>query len=388
VHRALTGTAAAAAILVGGSAPALAQDCCAIFAPSPIPPLSRSQVVSVPVTVTNTGEPTWLGGGQTGWVLSYLIFNGSGGLARIGPATLFPKDVHKGETVTVTVLLRAPQNLGTYTVSWFIGTDQVRHDSTYYYGSTTFPQPIVVDRPLLQYSALQSWLARSKGTPEDPASAWHLPSIESVAGRSATEVTTFTTVGGRNFDGSAIGKLNLTLADGSVFSPYPTYWTDTQASVMFDVSGKLDQPATLQIVTVGGATSNEWPVMFRAGQQDKFFPPELVQVHCATAGGTTDSCGPQRESPSMFLVGFHESDCCYNGDSGTDTYTLPPLLNDWNYTAILFSARGDGTALRPSEFTKGPQGQTLTVAWSTPLHRSVTYSIMIRIEGPNGVPFH
>ena len=342
--------------------------------------------------MTNTGDPVWQAGFRgTTWGLSYITRKGSSWVT-IGPLVLFAKDVHKGETVTVTVPLRAPQAIGAFTVTWYIATSEAPlYDDSFHYGQATYDQTIIVDRPLLRYSALQSWLAGSKGPPGNPAAAWHLPSIDFFAGRSLTEVTSFATVEGRNFDGGAVGQLNLTLADGSLYSPYPTFWTDIEASVMFDVSGKLDQPATLQIVRADGTRSNEWPVMFRAGQQDLPFPPGLVRVDCATAGGTTDSCGPeQRANPPQFLVGFHESDCCYYGDSGTDTYTLPPLLNGWNYTAMLFTELGkpEGTASALSDVTPGPQGQTIQVAWSTPLHQSVSYSIMIRIEGPNGVPFH
>ena len=102
---------------------------------------------------------------------------------------------------------------------------------------------------------------------------------------------------------------------------YPSLWQDTTIMATFAVSGETDQPARLQVVRSDGAKSNEWPVMFLAVLQPKTLPANLIGFACATAWGTSDFCEVANAYPPDTISGYHSSDCCVSGDSGSDTYS-------------------------------------------------------------------
>lgn len=374
--------------LLAAPAAGRTQDCCAIFEPGPLPPLSVNQVVHVPVKVTNTGDVTWIGGGSSAWILSYVMLRPDGSWAAFGPPVLFPGNVAKGESVSLTVRLQAPKWAGTYTVRWFVATSQIPTPGSYYYGSTTFDQTAEVRPSLLYLSALLSLLGGTPSPAHPLAEVDRAPLIASMAGRTSSEITGRVVVGGRRFGADALGKLALNFEDG-VEWVYPAYWTDTRVDGEFEISGRVDQPATLQVIRADGAKSNEWPVLFRAVLDYRALRPEVVQLECATAGHTTDTCEVGRRGQRDYLAGYHASHCCINGDSGTDTYALPTLLNGWKYEFLLFKHYGypDEASASYSGFTPGPAGHTVSVDWGAPLHGYVAYTLQVFVRGPLGVPY-
>jgi hypothetical protein len=354
-------------------APANAEDCCAIFAPGPIPTLSAGQIIFVPVTVTNTGDVTWLGYGSTQFGLSYFLYDANNMLspAAFGPGQLFAHDVAKGQTTTVTVRLQAPATAGIYTVRWYIAAA----DNLLPIVRTTFDQTISVGPWMGHLQALLSILATIPG--QDPL-------IVAIASSSSTEVRGRVVIGGENF-GTSVGKINLVLQD-RVVSAIPTWWTDNRVEGEFGVSGESDQPAILQVIRADDVKSNEWPVKFLATLDYRPLPAELIQVQCASTWGTTDQCEQTKDN---YLAGYHSSDCCVTGDNGSDTYFLPSLRNGWVYEFLDFNFNQNATTgmASPSGFTPGAAGHTVRVNWGMPLHEIVSYSLIPYIRGPNGVPF-
>jgi len=387
MRRILAGLAIVLALVEGVSVPARAQDCCAVFAPAPIPPLSTRQITFVPVTVTNTGDVVWPGYGNTDFVLSYLLYSGFSPVA-IGQATLFPTTVRKGESVTLQVRLQAPKIPGTYTVRWFLGSTNPKPETQYYYGSTTFDQTVVVNQYMVNLAALLSWVGSSQPQPLNPRTVVALePVIESMSARSSNELTGRVVVGGRHFGINAIGELHLILQDQTVTAAYPEMWSDTTISTRFDVSGETDQPAKVQVVRSDGVKSNEWPVMFLAVLQPRTLPAKVIGVSCASAWGTTDSCYVVDGYPPDTFSGYHSSDCCISGDSGSDAYILPTLQNGWLYDWADFRELGSKGQASVSGFTPGAAGHSIQVNWGIPLHSQVLYTLTVYIRGPLGVPF-
>ncbi len=260
-----------------------------------------------------------------------------------------------------------------------------------HYGST-FDQTVEVSPSLLYLKALLSVLAGTPPPPDNPSATMDLsPVIESVAGGSydPTTVGDYITVArGRRFDGNAAGRLVLNFGDGMEWAT-TSYWTDTQADAFFSIAGRVDQQAALQLVRADGVRSNEFPVLFRARRDYQKLPPGSVQIECATAGYTTDRCWAGTAEKRDYLAASHASYCCITGDSGTDTYALPTLLNGWKYDRLLFNQRGnpDGASASYSGFTPGPAGHTVSVDWSAPLGELVTYTFLVYITGPLGVPY-
>jgi len=387
MRRILAGLAIVLALVEGGTVPARAQDCCAAFAPAPLPPLSTNQITFVPVTVTNTGDLVWPGYGNTDFVLSYFLYSGYTPVA-VGQPTLFPTTVRKGESITVQVRLQAPKTPGTYTVRWFLGSTQPKPETQYYYGSTTFDQSLVVNQYMVNLGALLSWVGSTQPVnPRTVVAGPPDPLIESMSARSSNELTGKVAVGGKHFGTNAIGEVHLILQDQTVTAAYPEMWSDTTISTRFDVSGETDQPAKLQVVRSDGVKSNEWPVMFLAVLQPKTLPAKTIKVSCASAWGTTDSCYVANGYPPDTFSGHHSSDCCVSGDSGSDTYALPTLQNGWLYDWVNFQELGSKGQASVSGFTPGASGHSIQVNWGIPLHGDVVYTLTVYIRGPLGVPF-
>jgi hypothetical protein len=366
-----------------------AQDCCVVFAPSPIPTLTANQIIYVPVTVTNTGDKTWPGYGSVEFLLSYFVFAGASPVAQ-GEGTLFPTPVAKGESATLNVRFQAPKNPGQYVVRWYIGNDDPSKPN-YYYGQTTFDQSIEVNPSTTLLTQLLSHLAGSAAPPERIGTKVVGPLIISMSARSATEVTSGFHLGGQYFGNNAVGKVELVFPD-TTFAAGVSYWTDRDIQGGFDVSGEPDQPAYIQITRGDGLKGNEWPVTFLAVRDYQLFPASKVQVQCATAWGTTNRCGTTQEYGANEIsgdaaYGYHSSDCCIFGDSGSDEFTLPALKNGWAYELIIFHDQSFDGESAYSGFTPGSDAHVVTVNWSAPLHRTANYHFHIFVRGPKGLPY-
>jgi hypothetical protein len=126
-------------------------------APS-LPTLSAREVVTVPVTIVNSGQMTWPSGGVLPINVSYHWMSASQDVYLVfeGIRTPLPRDVAPGETLSVNAIVQAPPKPGDYrlqwdlvheNVTWFAGKDGMQEEvRAYHVGeavgtvNTTLPQ--------------------------------------------------------------------------------------------------------------------------------------------------------------------------------------------------------------------------------------------------------
>src|SRR5205814_2489435 len=99
---------------------------------APLPTLSASEVVTVPLTLLNNGQMTWPATGvlpvdvSYHWLSAteeeYLVFD--------GVRTALPHDISPGETVSVSAIVQAPPQPGDYRLQW----DLVHENVTWFAG--------------------------------------------------------------------------------------------------------------------------------------------------------------------------------------------------------------------------------------------------------------
>lgn len=96
---------------------------------TPISTMKSGQVVTAPVTITNSGNENWPAGGGYPVHLAYHWYDRSGNLVVWdGERTVLPKDLGEGESVKVQATIKAPDKAGEYVlrmtmvqefVAWF-----------------------------------------------------------------------------------------------------------------------------------------------------------------------------------------------------------------------------------------------------------------------------
>jgi hypothetical protein len=86
----------------------------------PLPSLSASQIITVPVTVRNDGEMVWPAAGVLPVHVSYHWMSQTENVYLVfeGLRSVLPHDVSPGETTNVLALVQAPSQAGTYRLQW------------------------------------------------------------------------------------------------------------------------------------------------------------------------------------------------------------------------------------------------------------------------------
>ncbi|HEY3366592.1 MAG TPA: S8 family serine peptidase [Symbiobacteriaceae bacterium] len=81
--------------------------------------MNPGQLVTVSITVTNTGSMTWPAGGANPVHLSYHWRDDKGNAVIFnGRRTVLPSDVAPGQTVTLSAVVEAPPSSGTFVLQW------------------------------------------------------------------------------------------------------------------------------------------------------------------------------------------------------------------------------------------------------------------------------
>ena len=86
----------------------------------PLPSLSASEIVTVPLTVRNDGEMVWPASGLVPVHVSYHWMSETEDVYLVfeGLRSVLPHDVSPGETVSVLAIVQAPPELGNYRLQW------------------------------------------------------------------------------------------------------------------------------------------------------------------------------------------------------------------------------------------------------------------------------
>ena len=86
----------------------------------PLPSLSASQIITVPVTVRNDGEMVWPAGGVLPVHVSYHWISQTENVYLVfeGLRSVLPHDVSPGETTDVLAVVQAPSQAGIYRLQW------------------------------------------------------------------------------------------------------------------------------------------------------------------------------------------------------------------------------------------------------------------------------
>jgi hypothetical protein len=367
----------------------IAQDCCAGFSPDPIPTLYPNQTVPVSITLTNNGEQTWAGYGSVDIVLSYEVLNPQLSAIEYGPATLIPTPVVKGNSIRLTVPVKAPKNQGDYSLRWFVSVFDV-HVGAYNQENAPTGEPMHVIPSMFNLKTLLSVLAGYQHSHQDPRSQVPVfdPFISAVGLGPNNELPYKVGLVGDHFGDTALGQLNLKFPD-KVVSALVYVWREKELYGAFRADGEPDQPAAIQVIRSDGAVSNEWPVMFIATKDFRLLPSNLIVSQCASNTYTFDQCEIDPNSPDHNWTAFHQSNCCVTGDSGTDEYSLPTLHNGWVYDTIFVDELGmEKNTSFLGVIAQTGASQTIQVNWSISLHHEVLYALRVFIRGPRGVPFN
>ncbi len=82
--------------------------------------IKPGQIVSVPITLTNTGSQTWLKSGANPVYATYHWYNSSWQAVEwgIGMWSGLPNDVATGQSVSINAALKAPSTPGSYNLLW------------------------------------------------------------------------------------------------------------------------------------------------------------------------------------------------------------------------------------------------------------------------------
>jgi hypothetical protein len=167
-----------------------------------------------------------------------------------------------------------------------------------------------------------------------------------------------------------------------------TQWGDSFAAGFIpgpvEITGVLDQPAFLQIVTAAGKSSNLWPVSFRAirGAPIEIPGTAFSTVNCA-GGGT---CYTNISDSSV--GGFHGGGFINTGGSGTDKYSCQ-LQNQFTYDHYEWAIE-DGVNGGPFGGNPDPTGLAeidLEISWfyNGGLETSSLYALSVFAVGPQGL---
>jgi hypothetical protein len=203
--------------------------------------------------------------------------------------------------------------------------------------------------------------------------------------------------------GAFPAALTASVVDGHLpaieLSGPPAYtgiqWGDTYAAGLIPaatlpegvpgLTGVLDQPAFLQIVTAAGKSSNLWPVTFTAQRGvPMLIPGSAFNVDNCAGGGT---CATNLEGGTIW--GYHDGGLFLSGaGSGTDRYSCQ-LTNQFVYDHYQWLIQ-DGVNGGPFGPNEGPANLTdidLEVSWfyNFGVATDALYALGVFAVGPLGL---
>jgi hypothetical protein len=422
-------TALIVAVVVSATSSArssAAAEYAATYSTPTIQSLCPGQTVTVPVTVSNTGTRTWPGGvaatgGFSGkaaahaaalpdWLTYHIRDDATQVVERDVGATLLPRPVAPGDSITLQVEIVGPRKKGslgrgTYTVQW-----EMVHAGLL---SSSFGSPPGETRLEMASSiaCLSQWITKIEGIitggPDDIAPGDDGVLIGFELGDGAGEASL---VG--SFPGGRIPLEIIHWDDGTIEFRVP----DDPAKVC----GSLDQDAEIEVKTKSGVIVR-WPVRFRARRDFHPLRPDEMDVACSDAGAL-NRCNGQGDLPlsSVAMQAYEGStasgghQCGWDSAEGVDTFSIR-LINGWVpvYTSSIvgWAPPGEESSYVRATISFDGASWTLTVPWGCTgqgqnpgtavcmifvpfpfnagcLDPGVAYALSsLVIEGPCGVPY-
>jgi len=194
-------------------------------------------------------------------------------------------------------------------------------------------------------------------------------------------------VKGVNF-GAQPGQFKLRLQNGQETNLGNLTWATQAVSGVIDpnLSGVIDQPATLTVVDARGMMSNEVPVKFTARREIRQLPMADVRFDCSTVSDT-NKCNSYEGVPEYGLSSFEGYHACTGifitcNDAGDDDYSAT-VANGWEYSHGE-NWGGKSNSSQPIVIRDEPGSFHFKIHWDTVGNRSVNYRGPIYIEGPAG----
>ena len=186
-------------------------------------------------------------------------------------------------------------------------------------------------------------------------------------------------------------------------------WKDTLivATIPTAITGVVDQPVALYVLTANNAKSNySLSVPFTAAREVRMIPfgdPAVSIVACGT-DSNLDECNNWRDPDDSelgtpgFLGSGHtvfgnHMNCwgCFGDDTGQDTYQVN-VANGWLLDQMYFTALpsdpGEASAELVTSLPPGANTWQPSVSWMVTSGDFVHYSVDVYIVGPKGVPYN
>lgn len=376
----------------------------ATYAPTPVPPLTPGQTVSVAVTVKNTGSGTnaltWTSSGTNPFRLSYHWYQAGtqpttagpnfGAVVWNGEQTTLSGQVRPGQSVTLQATLKAPPTPGSYTLKW----DMV-HQNVTWFSQKNVPmkdQAVTVNPPATGPRAAPRATQSIMSVRELCKITDCTPKITSVFLLSYIRPGGGVVVFGERFGGPRFpGQLRLKGLrrwDGAPvgdLSLGDLSWDDTVVGGTIPwVTGVRDQDATLQVVTKAGASNEQKVRLTAARTADRLLPRHARVVTCSQASGQSNKCfaGPGTSDLARTLTGQHIG--------GSDAYGsdifYAALQNDWVFDDYAWGYQ-HGIQGGPLGFHPGSFQTQLAVNWFHDVLGRADYGLDLYITGPDGVPY-
>lgn len=352
----------------------------ATYVAGAIPFLKVGQTITVPVTLTNTGDLTWEK--NSAFRLSYhWYWHGSQRVAVWdGPRTTLFQDVAKGQSITLTARVTAPSAPGTYALKW----DMIHEHVVWFSRKTVrmLEQTVMVAPADWSIGGL---LAALKDIVTCPRPTIYDVPIFHVRPGSIVDVY------GCGF-GGVPGELRLV---GDFPNGYLTLtnldWHDDRVmGTVPDVSRVVGQTANVHIVTHTQLESGAFSVKFWATQDLLVLPHDAMEVvRCENGVANLSSC----EIDGASYGGHHTYLCCDAGYDGIDSFSVT-LKNGWglshrkDWRPPFFNTDAErSTVNKPEVVNRSAASTTVSIKWSTDAGGHASYFGLIEIVGPVGVPY-
>lgn len=373
----------------------------ASYAPSALTCLTPNQVKTHAITLTNTGDLNWTTQQPNPFNLSYHWFQGANQVVWDGLRTSLPnvvggKNSALKNNVSLNANLKAPANLGTYTLKW----DMVHENVTWFsnQGVLTGDQTVEVKSSCF---TLGTFIL-------PPKIEQVVPFISNITpgGSVAVKGSWFGNDQGelwlkglKKWNGVAYGDVKLAIAT----EPGKDFWKPT--SVLGIIPGNItqvkDQPVKLQIKTKAGKWSNEYPVNFIAAKDWvtlKYTDPAVKLISCGT-DANLDECNGKRDpddgnwfswSCAQTFYGFHYNVWGAIGDDlGTDKFEIT-VKNGWvidGGKVYVHVDQGEGYTLGPGAVPSNVTSWKPSVSWNVSPNDDLCHGADVYIVGPKGVPW-
>ncbi|HMF91348.1 MAG TPA: hypothetical protein VKL40_11950 [Candidatus Angelobacter sp.] len=200
-------------------------------------------------------------------------------------------------------------------------------------------------------------------------------------------------VTGRNLgDGPGEVRLVGNFPGGSLrLNPLPNGWKDADVWVEVPaVTGAMDQPVRIEVVTRTACVSNSLALRFKANREERLLPLRMVRtLTCSQASSRNNCISGALEDADVSLWGVHSGSLLSDPTNGRDEYRTDALKNGWVFKRYQWKTR-TRTWDPPEGFVAGATRlDRLVVRWEYPpgTNMESIYRLQIYIEGPAGVPF-